>query len=289
MICSFEGQKLIPGGAGVTIANLAALDAKVHAVGVVGDDAPGRELLRAFAGMKGCDAGGVLKLRGLHTTTKTRIMAGDRHTIKQQVIRLDHASEDPLNARHEKRLLALLDRAAKEAQAMVVSDYGYNVLCESVISRVVDLARKIPVIVDSRFNLGKFKGVTALTPNEAEAEACLGRPLSRDGSRSGDGKELLDRMNLQALLITRGNQGMALFQRSSRWHSLGIVGTEDIVDVTGAGDAVASAFALAIAAGASYLEAAHIANHCAGIVVMKPGAATASRKELVESLETRCG
>lgn len=274
------------GGAGNAVNNLAALGARVIPVGVVGEDEMGGELLRLLK-RRGVDTRLLFVERGRDTTTKTRILAGGPHTARQQVIRIDRGKYDHRSPKIEERILQALDEQGDKVQALLVSDYQYGVLSPRVIEKVNAIAKegRLIVTVDSRYRMLKFKNVTALTPNEPEVEEALGVRLDeREETLRAAGLRILQEVGSQAVLITRGSKGMALIMPDGPSHFIPVFGSDEISDVTGAGDTVIAVFTLALTAGASLLEAAQWANVGGGIVVMKRGAATASREELGQAL-----
>ena len=232
----------------------------------------------------------VLRALGHTTPTKTRILAGGVHSAKQQVVRIDRAGGRvrAAFAGHVERALA---RALAAADAVIVSDYGSGLVTPEIWRRAqktVGSKERAITLVDSRYALAKFEGMTACTPNEPEVEALLGVRIGDDPQAlERAGRELLRRLHCAAVLVTRGSRGMALFERDRPTDHIPIVGTDQIADVTGAGDTVIATFALALAAGASYPEAARLANHAGGLVVMKRGTATVTAQELLASVSRR--
>jgi rfaE bifunctional protein kinase chain/domain len=228
----------------------------------------------------------VVRAVGVATTVKTRILAGGVHSAKQQVVRIDKAGPVVTPALR-KRLQAALVRAARGADAIIVSDYGSGVVTPAMVQAALRSAGRVKpmVFVDSRHAMLSFAGMTATTPNESEVEAQLGVTIGDDiVALERAGRALLKKSRATAVLITRGSRGMALFERARPTEHIPIVGSDEVADVTGAGDTVIATFALALAAGASFSEAAHLANHAGGIVVMKRGTATVSRVELAASV-----
>lgn len=179
-----------------------------------------------------------------------------------------------------KRLVAI----GPEMDAFIVSDYEYGLVDEEIIEYVQDLARTKIVVGDSRYNLSRFQGFTLITPNESEAYAVAGMHNGRGVVDVG--RAILEKMDIRALLITRGNKGMSLFLKDGTVNHIPISGSDEIADVTGAGDTVAAVITLALAAGADFYTASLIANMAAGIVVMKRGTATASPEELKRVIAT---
>lgn len=284
LILQYDDTTIVPGGAGNAAANIAALGARVDVVGLVGRDDEGRRLLKALPAR--ANVRRVVRAAGTATTVKTRILAGGVHSAKQQVVRIDKAAP-PVTPALRKRVQAALIRAAKGADAIIVSDYGSHVVTPAMVQAALRGAgrRKPLVLVDSRYAMLSFAGMTATTPNESEVEAQLGVTIGDDGQAlERAGRALLKKTRATAVLITRGSRGMALFQRGQPTEHIPIVGSDEVADVTGAGDTVIATFTLALAAGASFSQAAHLANHAGGIVVMKRGTATVSRLELAASV-----
>jgi D-glycero-beta-D-manno-heptose-7-phosphate kinase len=287
LILQYSDTTIVPGGAGNAAANVAALGAKVDVVGLVGRDDEGRRLLKALPPR--ANVRRVVRAARFATTVKTRILAGGVHSAKQQVVRIDKAGPAVTPALR-RRVQAALVRAAKGADAIIVSDYGSTVVTPAMVQAALRSAgrRKPLVLVDSRYAMLSFAGMTATTPNESEVEAQLGVTIGDDAAAlERAGRALLKKTQAMAVLITRGSRGMALFERARPTEHIPIVGSDEVADVTGAGDTVIAAFTLALAAGASFSQAAHLANHAGGIVVMKRGTATCSRVELAASVAAR--
>jgi rfaE bifunctional protein kinase chain/domain len=287
LILKHRERLVVPGGGANAINNLADLGVNVLPVGVVGDDEAGRLLLKAFR-HKHIPVSGVLKDKSYTTVTKTRILAGMAHTSRQQVVRVDHEPETEPN-RHLKRELVLAARQyARASDALLISDYGYGAASPAILNAIRERGRLdgVPVILDSRYRMLQYSGAAAATPNEPEVEAALGIRIGNDWSRvCSAGEQVMSRMKLQSLVITRGRDGMAAFAGKHKPVDIPIFGSDEVADVTGAGDTVIATFAAAFAAGASTEEAAQLANYAGGIVVMKRGTATVSRQELLDALE----
>jgi rfaE bifunctional protein kinase chain/domain len=285
LILKYDSTEIVPGGAGNAAANAAALGAHVQVVGAVGQDSAGDRLLDVLA--RQADVRGVLRVKRGVTTVKTRILAGGVHSAKQQVVRIDRAGS-PVTPAMAQQVEAAVARAIRKADAVILSDYGGGLATPGMWRRALKAARlkKPPVVlVDSRYALTTFTGMTAVTPNEPEVEALLGVRIDDDrGALERAGRKLLGQLDCRAVLITRGSRGMALFEQDRATDHIPIVGSDQIADVTGAGDTVIATFALALASGGSFAEAARLANHAGGIVVMKRGTATVSRAELAASL-----
>lgn len=283
LILRFEDETVLPGGGGNAVANVAALGGEPRPFGMLGDDAAARELLHVFV-QRTIDIAGIGRRVGYKTPTKTRILAGGRHAIKQQVVRYD--IEDLLEPQpgEDEHLLGLLRAEAAQAKAVVLSDYGYGFARPQLLPHLRDVFPGIPILGDSRYRLAELHGLSGATPNLEEAENLLGGSL--DGGiqeLEQGGFALREKMGWGFLLITRGSAGMSLFTENEVWH-LPVHGTDQVADVTGAGDTVIGTLALALAAGASPLEAACLANYAGGIVVMKMGTATLSPEELRQAV-----
>jgi rfaE bifunctional protein kinase chain/domain len=287
LILKHRERIVVPGGGANAINNLADLGVNVLPVGVVGDDEAGRLLLKAFR-HKRIPLSGILKEKSYTTVTKTRILAGMAHTARQQVVRIDREPETEPN-RHLKRELVLAAREyARASDALLISDYGYGAASPAILNAIREPGRLdgIPVILDSRYRMLEYSGAAAATPNEPEVEAALGLRIGNDWSRlCSAGERVMSRMKLKSLVITRGRDGMAAFEGKHKPLDIPIFGSDQVADVTGAGDTVIATFAAAFAAGASTEEAAQLANYAGGIVVMKRGTATASRQELLDAIE----
>lgn len=284
-ILRHEQTETTPGGAGNCAANLASLGAQVSLVSVVGDDEPGRILLQRLRD-SGVDSDGVIVSNGRRTTTKVRVLAGQIHSTRQQVIRIDYDGEPELSARLHAKLRAAVTKAVAAADAVIISDYNYGVAAPEIgaVIREATQGRMIPVLVDSRFRLSKFPGFTSATPNEDEVEELLGTGHADEAALALAAEQLRTQLGYQALLVTRGGNGMTLVEANAAPLHIDAVGSRQPLDVTGAGDTVIATYALALASGASFTDAARLANFAGGIVVMKRGTATVSKDELLASI-----
>jgi rfaE bifunctional protein kinase chain/domain len=288
LILKHRERTVTPGGGANAIYNLADLGVNVLPVGVVGDDEAGKLLIKAFR-HKHIPVTGVLKDKSFTTVTKTRILAGTTHSARQQVVRLDREpSDEP--SQHLKRELVLAARQyARASDALLISDYGYGAASPAILNAIRDKGRleKLPITLDSRYRLLQYSGITAATPNEPEVEDALGTTIGNDwrGLVSA-GEQIMERMGLQSLVVTRGRDGMVAFSRRHKPIDIPIHGSDEVTDVTGAGDTVIATFTAALAAGATTEEAAHLANYAGGIVVRKRGTATVSQPELLQAVES---
>jgi D-glycero-beta-D-manno-heptose-7-phosphate kinase len=284
LVVRYESSELKAGCAGNAAQNLAALGVKVRAVGIAGDDALGTALLDDLAG-GGIDVSGIVRVPGRPTEAKTRILAGGRSTRRQQMIRLDRAPREPVPETVQRRLVRTLERLGRRASAVLASDYGSGALGPSAIEALRRLKRSgVPVCVDSRYNLRAFAGVTMVKPNEVELETAAGVSLSAPGGLERAARALQKRIDCDVLLVTRGRNGMSVFRRGAAPVHVPAHGSQDAVDVTGAGDTVAAAFSAGLAAGGDPVTAARLANVAGALVVRKPGTATVTRDELAAEL-----
>ncbi|MFB0517759.1 MAG: bifunctional heptose 7-phosphate kinase/heptose 1-phosphate adenyltransferase [Acidobacteriota bacterium] len=287
LILKYEESVILPGGGANAVSNIATLGGVAIPIGVVGEDEPGRRLHKAL-NKKGVELSQLIVHPHYRTPTKSRILAGGLHSTKQQVLRIDR--EIPFDRWEELStpIIKSFDALTDHLDAIILSDYGYGFLSLPVFQHILGEARRrgINITLDSHYNLLSFPGVTAATPNEPEVEAALQVTVGKDEKvlvRAG--RALLQRLACQAVLVTRGSDGMNLFEKGKEPVHIGIYGTDEIADVTGAGDTVISVFTLALAAGATYYEAARLANYAGGIVVMKRATATVSQQELFQAVE----
>ena len=282
LILEYDTTEIVAGGGGNAANNVAALGARAALVSVVGRDDTGRRMLRALH-PRVTDSRVV---RGPSSTViKTRILAGGIHSAKQQVVRIDRGVGQALDATTRARFERAALASLAGADAVLMSDYGSGLVTPALARRVSQALRRqghpIPLLIDSRYRLLEYRDLTACTPNESEVEQALGVRIN-DNARvlEAAGRAILKRTGMKAVLITRGGRGMALFMPGATTIHIPIHGSDEIADVTGAGDTVMATMTLALAAGATFEAAARLANYAGGIVVMKRGTATVSRSEL---------
>lgn len=286
-ILRHEQTETVAGGAANCAVNLASLGADVSLVSVLGKDPAGDEL-RAKLESAGVDTASVLTSETLETTTKVRILAGQSHSSRQQVIRIDYEGA-PLNDPELRRsILEELRRRVSDTSAVIMSDYNYGTVDDAAVQLLKEFKQStsLPVLVDSRFRLESFPGLTAATPNEDEVEHLIGRPIVSKEQLESAAATLKDRLSYESLLVTRGGQGMMLLEKGVPPLHINAIGGQQPVDVTGAGDTVIAAFALGLASGASYSEAAWLANYAGGLVVMKRGTASITAAELEHTIKS---
>jgi rfaE bifunctional protein kinase chain/domain len=292
LILNYDSTEIVPGGAGNAANNVAALGGSATAVGFAGRDDTGTRLIDTLR--RSVDVRPVLRPKNFRTPTKTRILAGGIHSAKQQVVRIDRAATVAASDGDRHAIRASLLKAAARCDALLVSDYGGGAVSPPLVVEAAKYLRRRgkiapPVLVDSRYSLLRYRGMTTCTPNESEVEHLLDVRIG-DNIRTLEraGRELLRRTRSDAVLITRGSRGMALFESDRRTVHIPIYGSDQIADVTGAGDTVIATMALALAAGCSFLDASRLANYAGGIVVMKRGTATVSADELRNAVLSDC-
>jgi len=289
LILKYDATELVAGGAGNAANNVAALGGRARLAGVAGQDPEGRRLLASFP--RGVDRTPVIRSRDYKTPVKTRILAGGVHSPKQQVVRIDREPGWPLEDGAGAMLIKKIGPLVADCDAVILSDYGSGLVTPSLadaVRRAVSSRqrrRPVRVLVDSRYRLLDYHNLTACTPNQSEVEQALGIRIDDDAAvLERAGRLLLRKTGMAAVLITRGSHGMALFERKQPTSLLPIFGSDEVADVTGAGDTVIATFALALAAGGSFYEAARLANYAGGLVVMKRGTATVSARELSDAI-----
>jgi rfaE bifunctional protein kinase chain/domain len=287
LILRHRETQIVPGGGANAANNLASLGARVLPVTAVGDDTAGEALIAHFRRQR-VNVSGIFRVKGWTTPTKSRFLAGWAHTVGQQVLRVDYEPRSPLPGVIRKELRHRLSTYLSYANALAVSDYGFGIATPELVRQVSSKSKSpLHVTLDSRYRLRRYAkaGITAATPNEAELEAEHHTSIGQDaGELTRAGRATLSEMKLQSLLVTRGRHGAALFEPADRLTQIPVHGSDQAIDVTGAGDTVLAAYTLALACGASPLEAAHIANIAGGLVVMKRGTATVSREELLDAI-----
>lgn len=292
LILRHRETQVMPGGGANAANNLGALGARVLPVTAVGQDPAGNALVEYFRGER-ADVSGIVRVKGWATPTKTRFVAGWAHTVGQQVLRVDREPQAPLPEAARKRVQQLLLAKIRSADALAISDYGFGIASPQLARQAAKKRKRgVVVTLDARYQLSAYAraGISSATPNEAEIETLHHTSIGANFNElKRCGQATLAAMKLQALLVTRGRDGMALFETRDRVTRIPVHGSDQAVDVTGAGDTVLAAYTLALTCGASPLEAAHIANIAGGLVVMKRGTATVSRAELLEAIRRDAG
>ncbi len=285
VILNHERDEYRPGGAANTVANLAALGATVVPAGWIGTDLSGDELLKIL-GSAGCDTGAVVRDPNARTVTKTRIVAGGTHGggLGQHLLRVDQLGTGAPGVVAEDELARRVEYLVGGMDGFVLSDYGQGTLTRRIAEAVMRLAEGRYVGLDSRHRLLDYEGVSAATPNLEEAAEASGLGVADKAGIEEAGTRLRAELGAEALLITRGGEGMSLFESGTTPVHVPVANKSEVFDVTGAGDTVVAAFTLARLAGGSYLEAAHLANVAGGISVRHAGATPVSAREVREAL-----
>lgn len=284
LILKHRESRILPGGAANAINNLRALEAHPLPVGILGRDAAGEELYRQLRDTD-LSLPTIERDSDYQTPVKTRFLAGSAHSTRHQVLRLDREGRFRHTRETEEALWTRLAPLLTRCRGLIISDYGLGYVSPALAARLAGKRKEFPLTVDSRHQLLQFPGLTASTPNEPEVEALLGYEIGNDKARlEKAGRHLLRKLKSEAVLITRGRDGMALFTPGKPSLSIPIFGSDQVADVTGAGDTVIAVFTLALAVGAGFEEAARLSNYAGGLVVMKRGTATVSRRELQEAV-----
>ena len=285
LVLEHAGEKVVPGGAANVVHNVATLGGQAFAVGLIGNDKAGSGL-RDILNDKNVETTGLIVEENRPTITKTRIIAGGSATVSQQIVRIDQEMKSPILSQTEESFINILKQVIDKIDAVVLSDYGSGMLSDKIRSFIIESCQEknIKTIVDSRYDILKFEGVSFVKQNEAEAAKAVGFELTSEDAVVTAGKILLEKLQAEGIIISRGEQGMSLIQDNGEIHHIPVVDKSEVFDVSGAGDTAVAAFILAIASGAKPVEATKIANFAAGIAVRKLGTATVSNEELKEVL-----
>lgn len=285
LILEHADTEHIPGGAANTAHNITAFGAKCHAIGVCGDDDYSDKLAKMLE--KHGITHDLVKDPSRPTTVKTRILSKS-HSLMQQLLRLDRISHEKISEEIAQKLAQKVLDSTGSYSAIILSDYKAGVIVDSVVEacRKVSSERKILLIVDAQNDFKRFAGCTLITPNQPDSEEAVGYKIDSPQTLERAGADLLAQSKAEAVLLTRGSHGMALFRRHDGLVELPPFNKSEVFDVTGAGDTVVATMALALVTGASFVEAMALGNLAAGIVVKKVGTAVTSQKEMLDTLET---
>ena len=276
-----DRENFMPGGASNVAANMRSLGGEVYLAGVVGNDSRG-EVLQGLLRKKGVHCEGVIADPARPTTQKTRIIAH-----RQQVVRIDRELVKPISDTVLNEIRTYIRETLPRVDALIIEDYGKGVIVPGLVRDAVKVAKKhnkIITVDPKETHFSYYRGVTTLTPNHHEASAAVGFKIKDDATLEKAGQTLLKKLKSESFIITRGENGMAIFQPKKKTVTIPTVARE-VFDVSGAGDTVISALTLSLAVGADILEAAHISNCAAGIVVGKVGVAVTNRDELLRGIQ----
>lgn len=279
-------EKIIAGGAANVANNAATLGGRVLAVGLVGLD-NGARGLKEVLGKNGVDTTGFFCDEKRPTITKTRVIAGGRATVSQQVVRIDKETKVPMAPAFEANLMQYLKQILPNVNGVVLSDYGSGTITEEIKELLLTYCREngVPTIIDSRYDIHRFKGIDYVKQNDAELAAAVGYELTSEELLYKAGTQLLAEMQAKGVLITRGEKGMTLFEEDGSVHDIPVSDKSEVYDVSGAGDTCVAAVILSLAAGVEPIYAAEISNYASGIAVRKLGTATVSTAELARVIK----
>ena len=286
LVLEQAGEKIVAGGAANVVNNVATLGGEVYAVGLLGDDHAAAGIKKALQ-ENGANTEGLLLDASRPTIAKTRIIAGGRATVSQQIVRIDKESHQPMNKDFEQKILKYIEKLLPKIEGVVISDYGSGTVTPAIQKQLIKCCRKrnIPSIVDSRYGIHEFKNIGYIKQNDAELAAAVGRELSDEESLYDAGQELLNELSADGVLVTRGEKGMVLLERDGAIHDIPVSDKSEVFDVSGAGDTCVATVILALAAGSEPAKAAEISNFASGIAVRKLGTSTVSATELRQVLK----
>lgn len=285
LVLEQAGEKVVAGGAANVVNNIATLGGKVHAVGLVGAD-KSADGLREILAANGADVRGLIADDSRPTISKTRIIAGGRATVSQQIVRIDRESKAPMAPAVEVELRAYIKSILPTVDGVVISDYGSGTVTEGLQTLLIDYCRAhdIPSIVDSRYAVRRFSGIGYVKQNDVEIAAAMGRELVTTEDIVRAAEELRQELAAKGVLVTRGELGMVLVEHGAV-HEIPVSDKSEVFDVSGAGDTCVAAVILALAAGVAPATAARLSNIASGIAVRKLGTSTVSVRELAEAIE----
>lgn len=274
-------ERVVAGGATNVVNNAATLGGKVYGAGIIGRDQAGEGLIKILV-ERGVNLSAMLTDDTHHTICKTRVIAGGRTTVSQQVVRIDNEWREPLGEQITNELSEKIADVLQNVKGVVMSDYGSGTITPAIRQQIIEYCRQncVPSIVDSRYDVLSFRGVDYVKQNDAEAGAAVGYDLDTRDDIVRAGKDLLEKLDAKGILITLGENGMMLFERNGAIHDIPVSDKSEVYDVSGAGDTCVAAVMLALAAGVEPCKAAELSNIAAGIAVRKLGTATVSAEEL---------
>jgi len=287
LILKHSQTKSLLGAASNAAHNISTLNSgKVATLGVKGNDYYGSVLTQTLTDAN-IDATNMIVDESRVTTTKTRISGSSAQSVTQQIIRIDRESNEPLSKEVEDKVLEAISKLTAHFDGILLSDYGIGMMTQKVIDTAIETAKKYNkfIAVDAQDDLGRFKGATILTPNQPDAEKTIGYKITDKETLLRAGKDLLEKTSADMVLLTRGGEGMVLFEANGKITSIPAFNKTEVFDVTGAGDTVVAAVIHALCAGAGGVEASVAGNLAASIVVRHFGAATTTIQELTETIE----
>ncbi|MDD3238408.1 MAG: PfkB family carbohydrate kinase [Candidatus Gastranaerophilales bacterium] len=287
LILRHYDTKVILGAASNAAHNISALNnGKVSVIGTFGDDLYAPILIDAFK-KTGVNTDYMVQDKDRATTVKTRISGSCSQSITQQIVRIDRETTAPLSADIENKIIQNLEKAIPQHDAVILSDYNIGMMTPNVISQTISIAKKYGkvVVVDAQKNLERYKGATAMTPNQPDTEGFIGYCIKDENSLAQAGKDMLSKTENDIVLVTRGGDGMCVFEQNGKMSKIPVFNKTDVFDVTGAGDTVVASFTLGLAAGLAPKEAAIVGNLAASIVIRHFGCATTSVSEISKTLD----
>ena len=285
LILEEVGKKIVAGGAANVIANAAQLGGKVYAAGITGADDYAESLKKILADFN-VDTCGIVTDEDRPTISKTRVIAGGRATVSQQIVRIDRESKLPPSKIIESTLLERIEKILPQIDGIILSDYGAGTITDGVKNLLIDfsLEKRLPNMVDSRYRIGDFKNIGYVKQNDSELAAFIKFEIDDEAKLINAGKILLALLDAEGVLITRGELGMTLFEKSGAVHNIPVTDKSEVFDVSGAGDTCVATFMLAMTAGATPVDSARLANYAAGVAVRKLGTSTVNANELLTAL-----
>ena len=285
LVLEQAGEKIVPGGAANVVNNIASLGGTVYAAGIIGND-HGGEGVRRILKKNGAHASGLVVDKDRPTITKTRIIAGGRATVSQQIVRVDNESKEELSKETEDKLILYIKEILPKVDGVILSDYGSKTVSEKARNLAIKYANEHNLfsIVDSRYNVRSFKNIGYVKQNDSELAAAMERTFTNVDTLKNAAVELLVELDAKGVLVTRGEDGMTLAESTGRVVDIPVTDKSEVFDVSGAGDTSVAAFMLALCAGAYPEDAVRIANYAAGVAVRKYGTATVSAAELLKAI-----
>ena len=286
LVLQQAGEKIVAGGAANVVNNVATLGGNVFAVGLLGLDNAARGLKAALE-KNGANTDGLFCDEKRPTISKTRVIAGGRATVSQQIVRIDKESDAPMTPAFESEIMQYIENLLPDIDGVVISDYGSGTVTPKIQQQLISFCRAhdIPSIVDSRYDIHRFKDIGYVKQNDAEIAAAVGRELPTEEDIYAAGQELLEELDADGVLVTRGELGMVLLEKDGAIHNIPVSDKSEVFDVSGAGDTCVATVILALSAGMEPARAAELSNIASGIAVRKLGTSTVSKEELKKVLE----